>query len=63
MLSVTVSILLGILIFGYAAWMLVKQIQTSRKGKCAACAIKNACGQTDCQCSGQGANEHPATFK
>ncbi len=37
------SIVLGIAIFGYAAWALVKFINKSKKGKCAACDIKESC--------------------
>lgn len=49
-MGVVISILLGILIFGYAGWMLIRFIKASRKGKCATCAIKEACGQRDCCC-------------
>ncbi|WP_376846548.1 FeoB-associated Cys-rich membrane protein [Camelliibacillus cellulosilyticus] len=30
-----ISIVLGILIYGYDAWMLVRAIRKSRQGKCA----------------------------
>ncbi|RYM05115.1 FeoB-associated Cys-rich membrane protein [Sporolactobacillus sp. THM7-7] len=46
-MGLAISILLGLLIFGYSAYMLWKMLRTSRKGKCAACAIKNACCQKD----------------
>ncbi|TGA96177.1 FeoB-associated Cys-rich membrane protein [Sporolactobacillus shoreae] len=52
-MGIIVSTVLGLLIFGYAAWMMVKFFQTSRKGKCAACAIKESCGQSDCRCTDQ----------
>ena len=37
------SIIIGAVIFGYAAWALVKFINKSKKGKCAACAIEKDC--------------------
>jgi hypothetical protein len=37
------NILLGSIIFGYAGFSFYKHIQKSRQGKCAACAVKNAC--------------------
>lgn len=37
------SIIIGVAIFGYAAWALVKFINKSKKGKCAACDLKNSC--------------------
>lgn len=37
------SIVIGVAIFGYAAWALVKFINKSKKGKCAACEMKNSC--------------------
>ncbi|MDR4945824.1 FeoB-associated Cys-rich membrane protein [Neobacillus cucumis] len=42
------SIVIGVAIFGYAAWALVKFINRSKKGKCAACDLKNSCSS---QCS------------
>lgn len=38
-----VNILLGGIIFGYAAWALYRFIQKSKQGKCAACSIQNSC--------------------
>ncbi|ANS74295.1 hydrolase [Paenibacillus yonginensis] len=38
------SLVLGLLIFGYAAWTLVSFIRKSRKGKCAACSMNKNCG-------------------
>lgn len=38
-----VSLLIGLLIFAYAAWMIVRFIKKSRQGRCAACAIKDSC--------------------
>jgi hypothetical protein len=49
-MGMVISIFLGILIFGYAGWMMIRFIRTSRKGKCATCAIKEACAQKDCHC-------------
>lgn len=41
------SIIIGILIFGYAGWALYRSIKKSRKGKCASCELSKTC-QTDC---------------
>lgn len=40
------SILIGLAIFGYAAWAMVKFINKSKKGKCAACDIKDSCSSS-----------------
>lgn len=37
------SIVIGIAIFGYAAWALVRFINKSKKGKCAACELQKSC--------------------
>jgi radical SAM protein with 4Fe4S-binding SPASM domain len=37
------SIVLGILIFAYATWMVISFIKKSRQGRCAACALKDSC--------------------
>ncbi|WP_248733934.1 DUF1068 domain-containing protein [Neobacillus rhizosphaerae] len=37
------SVLIGVAIFGYAIWHFVKFINKSKKGKCAACDLKNSC--------------------
>jgi hypothetical protein len=42
------SILIGSAIFGYAAWAMVKFINKSKKGKCAACDIKDSCSSGGC---------------
>lgn len=44
-----VSILLGVLIFGYAGWTLYRFIQKSKKGKCATCSISKQCQICDIQ--------------
>ncbi|WP_059172884.1 FeoB-associated Cys-rich membrane protein [Bacillus sp. FJAT-27445] len=38
-----INVLLGGAIFGYAGWALVRFINRSKKGKCAACAIQESC--------------------
>jgi hypothetical protein len=38
-----VNILLGVVIFGYAGFALFNAIRKSKKGKCAACSLKNNC--------------------
>jgi len=37
------NIIIGAAIFGYASWSLVRFINKSKKGKCAACDLKNSC--------------------
>ncbi|MGX1901397.1 FeoB-associated Cys-rich membrane protein [Thermolongibacillus altinsuensis] len=39
-----VNIGIGALIFGYAAWTIVRFIKKSKEGKCAACSAKGSCG-------------------
>ncbi|MGA9288598.1 MAG: FeoB-associated Cys-rich membrane protein [Anaerobacillus sp.] len=41
------SILLGLLIFGYATWMVISFFRKSREGKCGTCALKKSC-QSGC---------------
>ncbi len=43
-----VSIFIGVIIFGYAAYILWKSFQKSKQGKCAGCAIKNTCQGSIC---------------
>ncbi|MBB6671396.1 FeoB-associated Cys-rich membrane protein [Cohnella nanjingensis] len=38
---------LGLLIFGYAGWTLVRYIRKTKQGKCAGCALSETC-QTGC---------------
>ncbi|MFQ3545698.1 FeoB-associated Cys-rich membrane protein [Halobacillus rhizosphaerae] len=37
------SIILGLLIFGYAVWMVISFFKKSRQGKCGTCALKESC--------------------
>ncbi|MCL6571658.1 MAG: FeoB-associated Cys-rich membrane protein, partial [Bacillus sp. (in: Bacteria)] len=37
------SIVIGVAIFGYASWALVRFINKSKKGKCAACDLNDSC--------------------
>ncbi|MFD0829031.1 FeoB-associated Cys-rich membrane protein [Neobacillus sp. M.A.Huq-85] len=37
------SIVIGVAIFGYASWALVKFINKSKKGKCAVCDLRKSC--------------------
>lgn len=41
------SIIIGVVIFGYAGWALMKYINNSKKGKCAGCAVENSCQTKD----------------
>jgi radical SAM protein with 4Fe4S-binding SPASM domain len=38
-----INILLGAVIFGYAGWALIRHINKSKEGKCAACSVKSSC--------------------
>jgi len=38
------NILMGVLIFGYAGWTLVRFYRKSKEGKCSGCASKGKCG-------------------
>ncbi|MED3661535.1 FeoB-associated Cys-rich membrane protein [Ureibacillus sp. FSL K6-8385] len=38
-----VSIILGVIIFGYAFWALYSSIKKSKKGVCASCEIAESC--------------------
>lgn len=42
------SFVIGVAIFGYASWALVRFINKSKKGKCAACDLQKSCSS---QCS------------
>lgn len=41
------SILVGLLIFGYAAWTMIRHVKRSKKGKCVGCSLSDTC-QTAC---------------
>ncbi|MDP4083976.1 MAG: FeoB-associated Cys-rich membrane protein [Bacillota bacterium] len=43
-----VNIVIGIAIFGYASFALVKFIKKSKKGKCAACDLQKSC-KSECR--------------
>ena len=38
-----INIVLGAAIFGYAGWALIRHINKSKEGKCAACSLKSSC--------------------
>jgi len=38
-----ISIILGVIIFGYAFWALYSSIKKSKKGVCASCEIADHC--------------------
>lgn len=38
-----VNLFIGTVIFGYAIWTIVRLVKRSKKGKCAACELKNSC--------------------
>ncbi|CQR47893.1 Virus attachment protein p12 family protein [Paraliobacillus sp. PM-2] len=43
-----ISWVIGIVIFGYAAWTLIQHARKSYKGKCAACELRKYC-EEDCE--------------
>jgi hypothetical protein len=43
-----VNVVIGGVIFGYAAWALYRFFEKSKKGKCAACSIENVCNSKTC---------------
>lgn len=47
-----VNILLGSMIFGYAVYMFYRHVQKSKRGKCAACSIKDTCN-SEATCTSQ----------
>ncbi|WP_217587559.1 FeoB-associated Cys-rich membrane protein [Lentibacillus saliphilus] len=44
------SWIIGLLIFGYAGFMLFRHIKQSKKGKCATCALKDSCSTKEYSC-------------
>ncbi|GGM19746.1 hydrolase [Paraliobacillus quinghaiensis] len=43
-----VNYVIGVLIFSYAIWTLVRLIRRSKEGKCAACELKKSCAGDSC---------------
>ncbi|MBC1435651.1 FeoB-associated Cys-rich membrane protein [Listeria rocourtiae] len=43
MLSLLINILIGSLIFGYAAYALIRHIKKSKSGKCSGCHLEKSC--------------------
>jgi radical SAM protein with 4Fe4S-binding SPASM domain len=48
------NIAIGAIIFGYASWALIRFIKKSKKGKCAACDLRDACSS---ECGTKPRNE------
>ncbi|WP_310357278.1 FeoB-associated Cys-rich membrane protein [Neobacillus drentensis] len=42
--------IIGIVIFSIAGWMLYKNIQKSKQGKCLSCSNDCSCNGENCQC-------------
>ncbi|WP_054954670.1 FeoB-associated Cys-rich membrane protein [Paenibacillus dakarensis] len=40
------SIIIGVLIFGYAGWTLFSYIKKTKKGKCAGCSLAKTCSSS-----------------
>ncbi len=51
------SILIGIAIFGYTAWALVRFFQKSKEGVCAGCSQNENCTVANACCSGMDVKE------
>ena len=43
-----VNYVIGVLIFSYAIWTLVRLVRRSREGKCAACELRKSCAGSSC---------------
>ncbi|TCP28941.1 radical SAM protein with 4Fe4S-binding SPASM domain [Scopulibacillus darangshiensis] len=41
------SIIIGVIIFGYAIWTLIRFIKKSKQGQCAGCSLNKTC-QSGC---------------
>ncbi|WP_033826726.1 FeoB-associated Cys-rich membrane protein [Bacillus andreraoultii] len=46
-----INIILGVAIFSYAIWTIMKFIKRSSKGKCAACDLRDACEKCQSEAS------------
>lgn len=46
--------IIGIIIFGYASFMIYRHIQNSKKSKCAGCPLKKNCSSVDGHCDPSG---------
>lgn len=44
-----VNIVIGVLIFAYAAWTVYRFIQKSKKGKCSGCSEEKSCPSNSCE--------------
>jgi hypothetical protein len=42
------NVIIGVLIFGYAGWMLFRFVRKSKKGTCASCSINASCAKNQC---------------
>ncbi|MFM9278609.1 FeoB-associated Cys-rich membrane protein [Paenibacillus jiagnxiensis] len=43
-----VSIVIGILVFGYAGWTIAAYVRRTKAGKCAGCSLSDSCGASQC---------------
>lgn len=44
-----VNIIIGAVIFAYAAWTIYRFIQKSKKGKCSGCSEEQKCSSNGCE--------------
>ncbi|UNK18348.1 FeoB-associated Cys-rich membrane protein [Paenibacillus sp. N3/727] len=54
------SILIGVLIFGYAGWTLLSYVKKTKKGKCAGCSMAKTCASACDDVSGPSTTHIPA---
>lgn len=54
------SILIGVLIFGYAGWTLLSYVKKTKKGKCAGCSMAKTCASACDEVSGPPATNTPS---
>ncbi|MDQ0417382.1 flagellar biogenesis protein FliO [Croceifilum oryzae] len=52
------NLLIGILIFGYAGWTIMRFVRKSKQGKCAVCSLNKRCNSVCNDPQSQG----PKTF-
>ncbi|MFB5675043.1 FeoB-associated Cys-rich membrane protein [Paenibacillus terreus] len=43
-----VSIVIGMLVFGYAGWTITAYVRRTKAGKCAGCSLSDSCGASRC---------------
>jgi hypothetical protein len=44
-----INVIIGVLILGYAGWILYRFVKKSKKGACASCPINSNCTKNQCE--------------